>query len=425
MRKHKHIKRMACLLVGMVGALMLGGLRATPALAHGEAAQPAFLKEGTIAFWDVKFSSNTIKMGQDLTITGKVRFLEGWPNNLADPSLVWLSAVAQGPRVLVMERYINDQFTPSSWVVEKGNNYTFKEVLRGRSPGTYHVHPMMATKGAGPIIGPGQYVTVVDTGAEFANNVNLLSGETIDLETYGRGTVISWHLIVVLVAVPWLLFWLLRPLVIRAKYVGTGAEAERRLVSKRDRMIGYGIGAVMIVVLLIGNLITSNSYSVTIPQQTIRIAPPALPPSPQLASLDPYTTTVTYGPTTQTVLATLKVTNTGHSPVILDRFATASYEFANQATHPNAQNPFTVDNPNPIAPGETRKLQVTMADAVWQTDNLIPINEVQLILRGVFLFRDSTGTEAPVEINAPINVDYKVLLEHGNARLPQLHTNQF
>jgi len=421
----KHMKLMARLVVGAVGALMLGGLGATPVLAHGEAAQPAFLKEGTISFWDVKFSSNTINMGQDLTITGKIRLLQGWPNNLPDPTLVWLSAVAQGPRVLVMERYINDQFTPASFVVQKGTNYTFKEVLKGRSPGTYHVHPMMATKGAGPLIGPGQYVTVVDTGADFTNNVQLLSGETIDLETYARGTVIIWHLVVVLVVVPWLLFWLIRPLVIRAKYVGTGPESERRLVSRRDRMIGYISGIVMVVVLIIGNLITSTAYPVTIPQQTIRIAPPALPPSPQLATLDPYTTTVTYGPTTQTVLATVKVTNTSNSPITLDRFATASYEFANEAAHPNAQNPFSVDSSNPIAPGETRTMHVTMADAVWQTDNLIPITEVQLILRGVLLFRDASGVEEPVEINAPINVDYKVLLEHNNARLPQQHTNAF
>jgi methane/ammonia monooxygenase subunit B len=408
-----------------MGALMLGGLGATPVLAHGEAAQPAFLKEGTISFWNVKFSSNTINMGQDLTITGNIRLLDAWPNNLSDPSLVYLSVAAQGPRLLVMERWVNDFFTPDSFIVQKGTNYTFKEVLRGRSPGTYHVHPLMATKGTGPLIGPGQYVTVVDTGQDFTNNVQLLSGETIDLDTYARGTVITWHLIVVLVAVPWLLFWLIRPLVIRAKYVGTGPDAERRLVSKRDRMVGYVSGAVMIVVLLVGNLITSNNYPVTIPQQTIRVPPPPLPPSPKLASLDPYTTAVTYGPTTQTVLATIKVTNTSNSPMTLERFATASYEFANQAAHPDAQNPFTVDDPSPIAPGATKTLHLTMADAVWQTDNLIPINEVQLFLRGVLLFDNSTGAEEPVELAAPINVDYKVLLEHNNARLPQPHANAF
>jgi len=422
------MKRMAArLLVGAVGALMLGGVgatRATPVLAHGEAAQPAFLKEGTVAFWDVKFSSNTINLGQDLTITGKIRYLAGWPNNIPDPSLLWISAVAQGPRVLVMERWLNDEFTPSSAVIAKGTNYTFKEVLRGRSPGQYHIHPMMASKGAGPIIGPGQYVTVVDTGAEFQNNMQLLSGETIDLETYGRGTVIIWHLLVVVVVVPFLLYWLVRPLVIRAKYVGQGKEAERRLVSKTDRMVAYATGAAMMVLLILGNLVTSNGYPVTIPQQVIRLAPPPLPPYPQLASLDPYTTAVTYGPTTQTVLATLKVTNTAKIPITLDRFATASYEFANQAAHSDAQNPFTVDDPSPIAPGQSRTLKVTMADAVWQTDQLIPITEVQLILRGVMLFKDATGAEEPVEINAPINVDYKVLLEHNSARLPQ-HTNAF
>jgi methane/ammonia monooxygenase subunit B len=57
------------------------------AFAHGERAQEGFLRMKTAAWQDVRFSSNEVKQGESLVITGKVKVLEAWPATLASPEL--------------------------------------------------------------------------------------------------------------------------------------------------------------------------------------------------------------------------------------------------------------------------------------------------------------------------------------------------
>ncbi len=63
----------------LLGAVALLGT-AVVASAHGENAQEGFLRMETVTFSNVNFSKDTIKQGEDLTITGKATLLDTWPN---------------------------------------------------------------------------------------------------------------------------------------------------------------------------------------------------------------------------------------------------------------------------------------------------------------------------------------------------------
>src|SRR5262249_57172282 len=79
--------------------------------------------------------------------------------------------------------------------LELGRDYEFRLVLQGRSPGRYHLHPMVNVRGGGPIVGPGQWVTVTGDSRSFSNPVTTLTGHTIDLEVYELQRVVGSHLL--------------------------------------------------------------------------------------------------------------------------------------------------------------------------------------------------------------------------------------
>ncbi len=150
--------------------------------AHGEAAQDAFIRTRTVAFYDVQFSGTEIQRGEAVVITGKFFMLKDWPTGVDKPGLAFLTAAMPGPVMLVQERWINGVFTPGSVTLRQGEEYDFKLILQGRREGRYHVHPMVAVQGVGPLLGPGVWITIAGGGA-VANPLMLRNGETINLET--------------------------------------------------------------------------------------------------------------------------------------------------------------------------------------------------------------------------------------------------
>ena len=89
---------------------------------------------------------------------------------LCETSTRFVNETAPGPVLLMNDRLVNGMSAPDAIFVKKGNTYDFKLTLTGREPGRWHVHPTFAVEGAGTLIGPGQWVTVQDTGS-FTNNL--------------------------------------------------------------------------------------------------------------------------------------------------------------------------------------------------------------------------------------------------------------
>src|SRR5580698_3966169 len=140
---------------------------ATRVFAHGEAADEPFLKDLTVAYYDVKISPTSIKVGEPVTITGSVKILETWPYTLDPPTIAYVTPVVPGPCFILTERTVNGESDPGSIFVQKGGIYNFKMVMTGRNPGRWHVHPGIAIQGTGTLLGPGEWVDVAPSDTPF------------------------------------------------------------------------------------------------------------------------------------------------------------------------------------------------------------------------------------------------------------------
>jgi methane/ammonia monooxygenase subunit B len=282
-----------------------------------------------VAFYEVQFSGTEIRSGEAMTITGKFFILKEWPTGVDKPGLVFLTAAAPGPVMLVQERWINGVFTPGSVALRQGEEYEFKLVLRGRREGRYHVHPMVAVQGVGPLLGPGAWIAVTGGGA-FENPLTLWNGETIDLETFTLPRIAIWHVIVVALGLAWLMYWVAQPILRRSLGVASGAEDS--LITRRDRRVSIALGVLTGVAIVVGVLTTKASYPHTIPHQVIKVE---IPTGPQPASLVKIKReAVRYDPVAHTLTLEVEVTNTDEKPAVLRQFVTAMLTFMNKDLGP-------------------------------------------------------------------------------------------
>src|SRR5580698_3456795 len=106
-------------------AVVLVSFYAQSAFAHGEAADEPFLKDLTVAFYDVHITPTSIKVGEPVTITGAVKILETWPYTLDPPQTAYITPVVPGPVFVLADREINGAQTPGSILVDKGGIYHF------------------------------------------------------------------------------------------------------------------------------------------------------------------------------------------------------------------------------------------------------------------------------------------------------------
>ena len=212
---------------------------ATPVsvLAHGEKALEPFIRMRTIQWYDVQWSNTNLRVNEQLEITGKFHVAEDWPVNVPKPDATYLNVSTPGPVFIRTERFINGQPTLNSLMLQEGGDYTFKIVLKARMPGRYHIHPFFNLHDAGAVVGPGKWMDVAGDASEFSNQVTLLNGETIDMETYGTSNAIVWHGFWIIAGTAWLLWWLRRPLFIQ-RYKMLAAGQEDILVTPTDKLIG-------------------------------------------------------------------------------------------------------------------------------------------------------------------------------------------
>src|SRR5580698_11040700 len=110
-------------------AVVLVSFYAQSEFAHGEAADEPFLKDLTVAFYDVQVTPTAVKVGDPVTITGSVKILETWPYTLDPPQTAYVTPVVPGPCFALTERIVNGESTPGSIFVDKGGIYQFKMVM--------------------------------------------------------------------------------------------------------------------------------------------------------------------------------------------------------------------------------------------------------------------------------------------------------
>src|ERR1700716_3578993 len=87
-------------------AVAAASATAAVASAHGERSQEGFLRMETVAFSDVSFSTQSLRQGEQLTITGRATVLELWPTSLAEPKTGYVNVDAPGPVMLMQDRLV-------------------------------------------------------------------------------------------------------------------------------------------------------------------------------------------------------------------------------------------------------------------------------------------------------------------------------
>ncbi len=350
-------------------------------MAHGERAQEPFLRMRTVQWYDVEWSAPSVAVNEIMSVTGKFRISPNWswPQSTAKPDLAFLNISSPGPVFVRKGSWINDVNMANSTGFEMGRDYAFKVDLKGRVPGKWHVHSMLNIKDAGPVVGPGEYVEVTGDRADFTNPVETLTGETVDLETYGFANNVKWHLIFAGLGLAWLAYWLVKPLFF-SRYRAVAAGDGDALITNMDRSFSVVMLVLALSTVTYGYFNAESEYPITLPMQSARESVEPLPVSAESVSVK--LERATYRVPGRSMKMKLSVTNNAKTAVRLGEFTTATVRFVNPdvglmdniarswPTHLMADSGLTVTGDNIILPGETRLIEVEAQDAAWETERL-------------------------------------------------------
>ncbi len=397
----------------MVGVLMTlaAAVMYTPAAsAHGEKSQAAFLRMRTIHWFDLNWSTDHLKVNEEMEVTGKFHVFGGWPESVDPPEVSFLNIGIPGPVFIRKESYIGGTFVPRSVRLEIGDTYDFKVVLKARRGGEWHMHTMLNVQGGGPIIGPGKWVTIDGKLSDFRNPITTLTGQTIDLENYNEGNVWFWHVLWYAIGVAWMVYFCRQP-VFLPRLLMTNAGRGDELMSPTDKKVGLLFGAGTLLLVIFGFSSAQSKYPVTIPLQagTLRGIKPIQMPAP---TVDAKVEEATYRVPGRAMKMVITVTNNGSAPVQLCEFNTASVRFMNPEVceddtgYPEdllADEGLTVVPNDPIGPGQTVTLEVTASDAAWEVYRLADIiYDPDSRMAGILFFYDNAGNRQMVLIDNPL-----------------------
>ncbi|HJU10636.1 MAG TPA: bacterial ammonia monooxygenase, subunit AmoB [Candidatus Binataceae bacterium] len=380
------------------------------ALAHGERAQEPSLRLSTIQWYDTKWSSGQIGVNQELTLTGRFNVMANWPLEISSPAgLTFLNVGVPGPVFIRTDTSIDGVNGVSSMSLRLGQDYDYRIVLRGRIPGRYHVHPMLDVRDAGPILGPGKWVSVVGDAATFKDPVTTLTGQKLDLSRYGLGAIVRWHVMWIVVGLLWLGYWIRKPLLM-PRYEAVQAGNGDNLISNHDRIAAAVMLALTLILGIGETVLTNAAYPVTVPLQSNQTNVPALADAPARIKLVPED--VTYLVPGRTVQLRLRVTNGTIKPIRFGEFTTANLRFLNRSVlqsepdYPQdliAPAGLVVRPDNPIAPGASQEVAIQATSSVWETDRLTAlVDDPTNRLGGLFMFYASDGERSIVEFSSPI-----------------------
>jgi methane/ammonia monooxygenase subunit B len=364
--------------LALVWLSALSVLQMPTAQAHGEKALEPFIRMRTIQWYDVQWSTQKFNVNDEVSVSGKFHVAEDWPISVPKPEASFLNISTPGPVLIRTERYLNGKPWVNSVALQPGGDYEFKVVLKGRLPGRYHIHPFFNLKDAGQVMGPGAWLEIGGATSNFSNTIKTISGEAIDMESFGLSNGIFWHLFWGLLAAAWLIWWVRRPLFI-SRYRMLEAGLEHELVTKNDKLIAKLILVGVPVLVLVLNEITANRYPDAIPLQAglDQILP--LPAQVNAGTVNVDTLKAEYNVAQRSMVLQVKVDNRSQSPVRIGEFSTSNVHFINPAlslsgvmTGDNdiTSQGLSIDDDKSIEPGEQRIVTLVAHDAAWESEKL-------------------------------------------------------
>lgn len=391
--------------------LCTGLLTSLPAAhAHGEKALEPFIRTRTIQWFDVQGSNPNVSVNDEVIVTGKFHVAEDWPVSVPKPDAAFLNISVPGPVMIRTERYLNGQPWMNSVALQPGADYDFKVVLKARFPGRYHIHPFFNLKDAGPVMGPGQWITIGGSAADFSNRVTTLNGDVIDMENYGLVNGALWHGLWLAIGLAWLLWWLRRPLFL-PRYKLMAAGREDILVTPQDKTLAKIILVGVPVIVFTASFITQSRHPNSIPLQAAidRIEPLEQEVN---TSVKVKLLKAEYRVPARSMILAAEVRNNSASPIRIGEFNTAGLRFLN-ADIGLPETPETdpliikgglhVQDNTSIAPGETKTLTFDATDAVWKNEKLDGlINDSDSRLGGLLFFYGEDGSRSIASISAAV-----------------------
>lgn len=384
------------------------------AFAHGEKNQEPFLRLRTVHFFDMQWSTEKMKVNDEIVVSGKFRLFTDWPNSLPKPEMVFLGNGTPGPVLARTESYINGIPATQSGKLEVDRDYEFKTVYKGRVPGRHHVHPMLNVEGAGPLLGPGKWLEITGDMKDFKLGMTTIDGTKIDnLETWGVGTVLTWHAGWFIAALVYMLWWLRKPFLM-PRFRANEAGHEEELVTRGDRVWGAGFLVATLVVVIAGANWAENKYTRTIPLQGGEFKVEPLP----IDNRDVHIAVkgATYDVPGRSMKFVVEVKNNGTVPVQVGEFSTSNLRFVNHsvpaamagvhADFPKEQVPpsgLKVDDQKPILPGEVRTLKLDATDVAWELERLTAmLGDPDNRIGGLLFFYDANGKRHIANVFGPI-----------------------
>jgi len=383
---------------------------APTASAHGEKSQAAFMRMRTIHWFDLNWSKEMVPVNDTMTISGKFFVFSGWPETVDKPEVSFLNIGIPGPVFIRAGSWIGGQLVPRSVSLELGETYEFKVLLKARRPGDWHVHTMLNVQGGGPIIGPGKWVTVTGSMSDFVNNITTLTGETINLETYNLQNTYFWHGLWYAIGLAWLFYWVRKPMFIPRSIAVEAGKADT-LITPTDKKVALGFLAGSMLLVLVSYSSTEEQYPVTVPLQAglLRGIKSLELPAPTVSV---KVEDATYRVPGRAMQMTLTITNNGDSAIRLGEFQTAGVRFmdsnvaVDDTGYPDdllAEDGLTVSDNSPLAPGQSRTINVTASDAAWEVYRLADlIYDPDSRFAGLLFFWDESGNRQMTTIDAPL-----------------------
>lgn len=399
-------------LYALIGLVLLSGLPLSSAQAHGEKALEPFIRMRTIQWYDVQWSTQTFNVNDEVSVSGKFHVAEDWPISVPKPEASYLNISTPGPVLIRTERYLNGKPWVNSTALQPGGDYEFKVVLKGRLPGRYHIHPFFNLKDAGQVMGPGAWLDIGGQAGDFNNTVKTIKGEAIDMESFGLGNGIFWHLFWGLSAVAWLVWWVRRPLFI-SRYRMLDAGLENELITDHDKLIAKLVLVGVPVLVFVLNSVAVNRYPNAIPLQAglDRILP--LPAQVNTGVVNVEMLKAEYDVAQRAMVMQVRIDNRSQSAVRIGEFTTSNVHFMIPDLEDMAYNPgkrelsnegLSVDDNQAIQPGEQRMLTIIARDAVWESEQLDGlIRDADSRIGGLlFLYDDMLGKRYISSISAAV-----------------------
>jgi len=365
-------------LLALIGLTVLSGIPMSAVQAHGEKALEPFIRMRTIQWYDVQWSTQTLNVDDEVSVSGKFHVAEDWPISVPKPEAAFLNISTPGPVLIRTERYLNGKPWTNSVALQLGGDYDFKVVLKARLPGRYHIHPFFNLKDAGQVMGPGVWLEIGGDPSDFSNTIKVINGELVDMESFGFANGVFWHLFWGALAAAWLLWWVRRPLFI-TRYRMLEAGLEHELVTKNDKLIAKLILVCVPILVLVLNEITTNHYPDTIPLQAglNRILP--LPAQVNAGTVNVDTLKAEYNISKRSMVLQVKVDNRSQGAVRIGELSSSNVHFMNAdvsnvgfipGKDDVSNNGLSLDNDSPIAPGEQRIVTIEVSDAAWESEKL-------------------------------------------------------